>query len=164
MAQVYVALGANLADPIGQLNCACEALLSLANADSLRVSPFYRSAPMGDVEQPDYVNAVAGFSTDLSPIELLDALQAIENQQGRIRELRWGPRTLDLDLLLYDDQCIDIPRLVVPHYGMRERSFVLVPLSYIAPELILPDGTALASLINDSLKAELVLADALIAV
>ena len=159
MAQVYIALGANLADPIGQLNRACQALLSLAEGDSLSVSPFYRSAPMGDVEQPDYVNAVAGFKTTLSPIDLLDALQAIENQQGRVRELRWGPRTLDLDLLLYDDQSIDIPRLTVPHYGMRERSFVLVPLSDIAPELILPDGTALQTLITASLKAELVLAE-----
>ncbi|ABZ75326.1 2-amino-4-hydroxy-6-hydroxymethyldihydropteridine pyrophosphokinase [Shewanella halifaxensis HAW-EB4] len=160
MAQVYVALGANLADPISQLNSACEALLSLATVDSLATSPYYRSAPMGDVEQPDYVNAVVGFQTMLAPIELLDALQAIENQQGRLRELRWGPRTLDLDLLLYDDQSIDTPRLVVPHYGMRERSFVLVPLSDIAPELILPDKTPLSSLVNKSLKAELVLAQA----
>ncbi|MGS0676283.1 2-amino-4-hydroxy-6-hydroxymethyldihydropteridine diphosphokinase [Shewanella sp. 0m-4] len=160
MAQVYIALGANLADPISQLNSACEALLSLASPGSLVISPYYRSAPMGDVEQPDYVNAVAGFHTRLPPIELLDALQHIENQQGRLRALRWGPRTLDLDLLLYDDQHIDIPRLVVPHYGMRERSFVLVPLSDIAPELILPDNTPLSSLINKSLKAELVLAQA----
>ena len=158
MAQVYVALGANLADPISQLDNACKALLSLAAADSFSVSPYYRSAPMGDVEQPDYVNAVAGFKTSLSPIDLLDALQSIENQQGRLRELRWGPRTLDLDLLLYDDQCIDSPRLVVPHYGMRERSFVLVPLSDIAADFILPDGTALSSLLNDALRAELVIA------
>lgn len=158
MAQVYVALGANLADPISQLNNACEALLSLATPHSFSVSPYYRSAPMGEVEQPDYVNAVAGFKTELTPIELLDALQAIEHQQGRLRELRWGPRTLDLDLLLYDNQCIDIPRLIVPHYGMRERSFVLVPLFDIAPTLSLPDNTKLVSLINDSLRAELVLA------
>ncbi|MCG9728258.1 2-amino-4-hydroxy-6-hydroxymethyldihydropteridine diphosphokinase [Shewanella sp. Isolate13] len=158
MAQVYVALGANLADPISQLNNACEALLSLAAPQSFSVSSYYRSAPMGDVEQPDYVNAVAGFNTELTPIELLDALQNIENQQGRLRELRWGPRTLDLDLLLYDSQCIDTPRLTVPHYGMRERSFVLVPLFDIAPTLTLPDNTKLASLISDSLRAELVLA------
>ncbi|GIU16376.1 2-amino-4-hydroxy-6-hydroxymethyldihydropteridine diphosphokinase [Shewanella sp. MBTL60-007] len=158
MAQVYVALGANLADPISQLNNACEALLSLAAPQSFSVSPYYRSAPMGDVEQPDYVNAVAGFNTELTPIELLDALQNIENQQGRLRELRWGPRTLDLDLLLYDSQYINTPRLTVPHYGMRERSFVLVPLFDIAPALTLPDNTKLASLISDSLRAELVLA------
>ncbi|ABV86022.1 2-amino-4-hydroxy-6-hydroxymethyldihydropteridine diphosphokinase [Shewanella pealeana] len=160
MAQVYVALGANLADPISQLNNACEALLSLAHADSFSVSSYYRSVPMGDVEQPDYVNAVAGFQTMLAPIALLDALQSIENQQGRVRELRWGPRTLDLDLLLYDNQLIDTPRLTVPHYGMRERSFVLVPLADIAPELILPDNTPLSSLLNESLRAELVLAQA----
>ncbi|GIU47509.1 2-amino-4-hydroxy-6-hydroxymethyldihydropteridine diphosphokinase [Shewanella sairae] len=160
MAQVYIALGANLAEPIDQLNNACEVLLSLAEANTFSVSPYYRSAPMGDVEQPDYVNAVAGFSTTLSPIDLLDALQAIENQQGRVRELRWGPRTLDLDILLYDDRCIDSPRLVVPHYGMRQRSFVLVPLNDIAPELVLPDGTELHSLISTALRAELVLAQA----
>ncbi len=158
MVQVYVALGANLADPISQLDSACDALLSLAAADSFSISPYYRSAPMGDVEQPDYVNAVAGFNTDLAPIELLDALQAIENQQGRLRALRWGPRTLDLDLLLYGDQHIDIPRLIVPHYGMRDRSFVLIPLADIAPALILPDNTSLSSLINESLRAELILA------
>ncbi|WP_299804303.1 2-amino-4-hydroxy-6-hydroxymethyldihydropteridine diphosphokinase [uncultured Shewanella sp.] len=163
MAQVYVALGANLADPISQLDNACDALLSLANADSFSVSPYYRSAPMGDVEQPDYVNAVAGFQTMLSPIALLDALQSIENLQGRVRELRWGPRTLDLDLLLYDKQLIDTPRLTVPHYGMRDRSFVLVPLADIAPELILPDNTPLSSLLNESLRSELVLAQALTA-
>lgn len=159
MIQVYVALGANLSQPIEQLNNACQALLSIAADNSFFISPYYRSVPMGDVEQPDYVNAVAGFKTDLAPIELLDALQKIENQQGRLRTLRWGPRTLDLDLLLYGNQHINLPRLTVPHYGMKQRSFVLVPLFDLTPALILPDQTLLSSLITETLTAELQLAE-----
>ena len=158
MIQVYVALGANLSQPIEQLNNACQALLSLAANNSFDVSPYYRSVPMGEVEQPDYVNAVAGFKTALEPIALLDALQKIENEQGRVRTLRWGPRTLDLDLLLYGDQQIDLPRLTVPHYGMKQRSFVLVPLFDLAPNLVLPDQTSLQQLVTKALTAELQLA------
>ncbi|QQX80960.1 2-amino-4-hydroxy-6-hydroxymethyldihydropteridine diphosphokinase [Shewanella sp. KX20019] len=158
MIQVYVALGANLSQPIEQLNNACQALLSIAEDASFCISPYYRSVPMGDVEQPDYVNAVAGFKTDLSPIALLDALQKIENEQGRLRTLRWGPRTLDLDLLLYGNEQINLPRLTVPHYGMKQRSFVLVPLFDLTPALILPDKTPLGSLITEPLVAELQLA------
>ncbi|MCL1057486.1 2-amino-4-hydroxy-6-hydroxymethyldihydropteridine diphosphokinase [Shewanella gelidimarina] len=158
MIQVYVALGANLSQPIEQLNNACQALLSIAEDNSFSISPYYRSVPMGDVEQPDYVNAVAGFKTGLAPIDLLDALQQIENEQGRLRTLRWGPRTLDLDLLLYGNEHINLPRLTVPHYGMKQRSFVLVPLFDLTPTLILPDKTPLGSLITDCLTAELQLA------
>ena len=158
MAKVYLALGANLTEPESQLDSACKALLELADSNitpALTISSYYRSAPMGDVVQPDYVNAVACFHTRLDPIELLDALQQIENEQGRVRLERWGPRTLDLDLLLYDNQTIDTPRLTVPHYGMKQRSFVLIPLAEIAPELTLPCGTALNGLIDAGLAAEL---------
>ncbi|BAJ03594.1 2-amino-4-hydroxy-6-hydroxymethyldihydropteridine diphosphokinase [Shewanella violacea] len=158
MAKVYLALGANLTDPVSQLDSACKALTELAGSSikpSLTISSYYRSAPMGDVVQPDYVNAVACFHTRLDPIELLDALQKIENEQGRVRLERWGPRTLDLDILLYDDQTIETPRLTVPHYGMKQRSFVLIPLAEIAPNLTLPCGTELNRLINEDLVAEL---------
>lgn len=158
MIQVYVALGANLSQPIEQLNNACQALLSIAEEASFSVSPYYRSVPMGEVEQPDYVNAVAAFKTDLAPLALLDALQKIENEQGRLRTLRWGPRTLDLDLLLYGNEQINLPRLTVPHYGMKQRSFVLVPLFDLSPTLVLPDEVPLSSLITDALVAELQLA------
>lgn len=158
MIQVYVALGANLSQPIEQLNNACQALLSIAEEASFSISPYYRSVPMGDVEQPDYVNAVASFKTDLAPLALLDALQKIENEQGRLRTLRWGPRTLDLDLLLYGHEQINLPRLTVPHYGMKQRSFVLVPLFDLSPTLVLPDEVPLSSLITDALVAELQLA------
>ncbi|MGI2152733.1 2-amino-4-hydroxy-6-hydroxymethyldihydropteridine diphosphokinase [Shewanella oncorhynchi] len=153
MPRVYVALGANLKDPKAQLDNAVTALSTLGN--NLVVSPYYHSTPMGDVVQPDYVNAVASFDTDLAPLALLDALQHIENTQGRIRLERWGPRTLDLDLLLYGNENMDIPRLKVPHYGMKTRSFVLVPLAAIAPDLILPCNTAIDSLIDTKMLAEL---------
>ncbi|MBB1475265.1 2-amino-4-hydroxy-6-hydroxymethyldihydropteridine diphosphokinase [Shewanella sp. SG41-3] len=153
--QVYVALGANLAEPVQQLDVAVTALNTLALNNTLSVSAYYRSKPMGDVIQPDYVNAVAGFQTELLPIELLDALQDIEQQQGRLRLERWGPRTLDLDLLLYGTQHINQPRLCVPHYGMKQRSFVLVPLADIAPTLTLPCNTSLESLISVTMRDEL---------
>ncbi|MGL4221475.1 MAG: 2-amino-4-hydroxy-6-hydroxymethyldihydropteridine diphosphokinase [Shewanella sp.] len=155
MTQVFVALGANLEDPKAQLDNALMALSSLAENQSLKVSPYYHSTPMGEVVQPDYINAVASFETKLTPLALLDALQHIENTQGRVRKERWGPRTLDLDLLLYGDAIIDDPRLKVPHYGMKERSFVLVPLAAIAPDLVLPCKTPLQSLISEKFLAEL---------
>ncbi|WP_350431690.1 2-amino-4-hydroxy-6-hydroxymethyldihydropteridine diphosphokinase [Shewanella sp. H8] len=153
--QVYVALGANLANPTQQLDDAVDALKRLALEGSLSVSSYYSSKPMGDVVQPDYINAVAGFITSLQPVELLDALQAIELQHGRVRLERWGPRTLDLDLLLYGQQHINEPRLTVPHYGMKQRSFVLVPLADIAPTLTLPCNTSLESLISVAMRDEL---------
>ncbi|QYJ85638.1 2-amino-4-hydroxy-6-hydroxymethyldihydropteridine diphosphokinase [Shewanella mesophila] len=154
MTQVYIALGANLESPRQQLDEAVIALSALAEDAEVQVSPYYRSAPMGDVEQPDYINAVACLTTQLAPIELLDALQTIELQQGRVRNVRWGARTLDLDLLLYGDEQLSLPRLTVPHYGMKQRSFVLVPLSDLAPQLILPCGTPISALIDDNLRAE----------
>ena len=155
MTKVFVALGANLQQPVSQLNNACSAIKEIAENDSFQVSPYYRSVPMGKVEQPDYVNAVACFETSLSAIELLNALQVIENDQGRVREIRWGPRTLDLDILLYGNEIIQSERLTVPHYGMKQRSFVLLPLSDIAPALVLPCHTPVASLINNQMRSEL---------
>ena len=129
----YIGLGSNLQQPIQQVK---QALLHLAEIPQTRLinaSPLYRSAPLGPADQPDYINAVAAVTTRLSPLALLDALQAIERQQGRVREgERWGPRTLDLDLLLYADQQIRNDRLTVPHPGLGERNFVLYPLHDIA--------------------------------
>ena len=108
----------------------------------------YRSAPFGGIEQPDFVNAAAAVLTQLSPVDLLREMQRIEIAQGRIRDdLRWGPRTLDLDLLVYSDQTIDHPDLIVPHPGIGERNFVLLPLREIAPNLAIP-GLGLISTIN----------------
>ena len=155
MFQVYVALGANLAEPIEQLNQAVVRLEQLASNGQVTVSSYYSSTPMGDVIQPDYVNAVASFQTKLAPLDLLDALQAIENQQGRVREQRWGPRTLDLDLLLYGNQIIDTPRLTVPHYGMKQRDFVLLPLAEITTNLLLPTGESLDDLLTADMQHSL---------
>ncbi|MDP5145642.1 2-amino-4-hydroxy-6-hydroxymethyldihydropteridine diphosphokinase [Shewanella sp. ULN5] len=155
MTLVYVALGANLEQPVQQLNQAVAALTKIADLGELTVSSFYSSTPMGDISQPDYINAVARFQTQLAPIALLDALQNIEQQQGRVRKAHWGPRTLDLDLLLYGQQMIDQPRLQVPHYGMKQRSFVLVPLAEIAEDLILPCGQALTSLLTTEMHQSL---------
>ncbi|MBR9727723.1 2-amino-4-hydroxy-6-hydroxymethyldihydropteridine diphosphokinase [Shewanella intestini] len=155
MTVVFVALGANLAQPVVQLNQAVNALAALSLDGQVNVSSYYRSVPMGDVEQPDYVNAVASFNTPLAPIALLDALQAIELNQGRERLVRWGPRTLDLDILLYGQHCINEPRLTVPHYGMKQRSFVLIPLEEISPSLVLPCATPINKLISQTMRDEL---------
>ncbi len=148
MTPVFIALGANLADPLQQITRAVAALRQLPHCRWVACSPLYASTPMGPADQPDYVNGVAWLETALTPHQLLDATQHIELTQGRVRKAeRWGPRTLDLDLLLYGNLTVDDARLTVPHYGMRERSFVLQPLFDLAPDLLLPDGTALRELI-----------------
>ena len=135
----FIGLGSNLADPRQQVNSALQELSGLAATRLHSCSALYRSAPMGPQDQPDYINAVARLDTRLAPDALLDALQAIEMRHGRERSgERWGPRTLDLDILLYGDQCIDSPRLRVPHPGIADRNFVLYPLAEIAPDLEIP--------------------------
>ncbi len=141
---VYVALGSNLDNPLEQLKQAVESLKTFAI--DFEVSPFYGSKPLGPQDQPDYVNAVAKFKTDLAALDLLDRLQQIENQQGRVRLRRWGERTLDLDLLLYGNEQIQNERLTVPHIEMKNREFVIVPLYDLSPELILPQGEKLEDL------------------
>lgn len=142
--QAYVGLGSNLEQPEEQLLRALDELSRLPGTRLSASSGLYRNPPMGPVPQPDYVNAVAALETGLSPLELLDGLQAIEQAHGRVRIERWGPRTLDLDLLLYAERVIDEPRLQVPHPGLHERPFVLYPLAEIAPGLIIPGRGSLA--------------------
>nr|WP_240900845.1 2-amino-4-hydroxy-6-hydroxymethyldihydropteridine diphosphokinase [Thioalkalivibrio sp. XN8] len=143
----YVGLGSNLDDPAGQLRRALASLAGLPATRLLCASSFYRSPPLGPASQPDYLNAVAGLLTTLPPLELLAALQAIETAQGRRRDgERWGPRTLDLDLLLHGGARLASAALTLPHPGLRERAFVLVPLAEIAPGLRLPDGALVARL------------------
>lgn len=146
---VYIGLGANLAQPVQQLERAVLALHNLKDTQVVKVSGFYASKPMGPQDQPDYVNAVAALSTGLSAAELLTELQQIELDQGRQRkDERWGPRTLDLDILLFGDQVIQTERLTVPHYGMKVREFVLYPLAELDSDLILPDGSKLSELLK----------------
>jgi 2-amino-4-hydroxy-6-hydroxymethyldihydropteridine diphosphokinase len=147
---VYIGLGSNLDHPEEQLHQALLALGKLPQSRVMKVSSYYQSLPMGPQEQPDYLNAVAWMQTSLSPEQLLDALQAIEAAQGRVREgsLRWGPRPLDLDILLYGDRRMATERLVIPHPGLFQRNFVLYPLHEIRPELVFPGGESLAELIK----------------
>ncbi len=149
MITAYIAVGSNLSDPVTQANDAIEALKQLPKSQFVSSSSLYSSTPMGPQDQPDYINAVVAIQTELTPIELLDCTQAIELEQGRVRkDERWGPRTLDLDIILYGNEVIDSERLTVPHYGMKEREFVLYPLAEIAPSLTLPDGTDLQTLLK----------------
>ena len=147
MERIYIGMGSNLADPAEQLHSAVEALGQLPQTTLAGVSAFYQSDSLLP-GQPRYTNAVAALDSDLAPIALLDALQAIENDQGRERLERWGPRTLDLDILLFGDRLIDEPRLKVPHYQIQERAFVLYPLAELAPQdLRLADGRSLSDLL-----------------
>lgn len=149
MARVFIGLGSNLAEPQKQLRSALEAMDKILDSCLLRCSSFYRSAPIGPGEQPDYVNAVAELETALPPIELLNRLQSIEATHGRERSVRWGARTLDLDILLFDERQIDEVRLQVPHPRMAERSFVLLPLAELEPQLQLPTGESLHQLLQN---------------
>lgn len=148
MIEAFVAIGSNLGDPLAQARRAVAALATLPESELQQASSFYGSRPMGPADQPDYVNAVVRLHTRLGPLALLDQLQRIELEQGRVRkDERWGPRTLDLDLLLYGEEHIQHERLTVPHYGMKEREFVLLPLAELAPALVLPCGTPLIDLV-----------------
>lgn len=139
----FVGLGSNLADPAAQVSQALDALNGLPQTRVLRRSSLYRSAPVGYLEQPDFVNAVAQLETELAPRALLDALLALEHECGRTREFRNAPRTLDLDVLLYDDLVHHEHGLTVPHPQMHLRAFVLQPLLEIAPDCVIPGvGTA----------------------
>ena len=147
MALAYIGLGSNLEDPLAQVTRAFGELAELPLTRLAARSAIYSSLPIGP-EQPDYINAVAQLDTQLEPLALLDALQAIEQAHQRVRIQHWVPRTLDLDLLLYGDETIDLERLKVPHPYLAQRSFVLYPLADISPDLHLPDGTPLADLLS----------------
>jgi len=137
----YIGLGSNLSEPIEQVKNAINKIEKIAQSQVVTVSSLYLSKPMGPQDQDDYINAVLALETSLSAIELLNTLQAIENEAGRVRkENRWGARILDLDIILFGDEVINSERLTIPHYGMVEREFVLLPLVEIAPSLLLPDG------------------------
>jgi len=141
-----IGLGGNLGDAPATLLRALDALRAQPGIRLLACSPLYRSAAIGPDGQPDYANAAAVLETRLDAHALLDALQDIERQEGRVRLVRWGARTLDLDLLLYGDRRIDDPRLTVPHAEMTRRNFVLRPLADIAPDWRLPSGERVSDL------------------
>jgi len=138
MNTAYVALGANLGDPAATLRAAFGALANLPESRVVRCSSLYRTAPIGNIKQPEFINAVAKLETTLAPESLLDALLEIETRFGRQRAEKNGPRTLDLDLLLYNDHELSLPRLTLPHPRLHLRAFVLHPLAEIAAEIVIP--------------------------
>lgn len=148
MPLAYLGLGSNLADPVRQVRLAFQHLARLPHTRLVSTSRLYLSPPLGPQDQPDYINAVALLETNLAPLELLDALLAIEQAFGRVRLRPWGERILDLDLLLYDDLVMTTPKLVLPHPGIPARAFVLRPLAELAPELIIPTLGALPELLQ----------------
>jgi len=148
MTSAYIGLGSNLQQPVLQVRKALTALAELDDSQLLAHSRLYRSAPLGGLQQPDYINAVAVIETSLSAMELLQALHAIERNQGRLRDgTRWAARSLDLDLLMYGEHSIREAGLTVPHPGLQERNFVLYPLQEIAPGLQVPGLGELSALL-----------------
>lgn len=146
--RVFVALGSNLDDPAAQVESGVRALARLPDTRVLRCSSLYRTAPVGDRAQPDFINAVCELDSTLSPAGLMDALLDIERRHGRVRAQPGGPRTLDLDLLLYGGATLHMPGLDVPHPRMHERAFVLYPLHELAPELVIPGRGPVAALLE----------------
>lgn len=143
----YIGVGSNLQSPARQVEAAIGQLTEIRQTRLVSASSMYRSAPFGGIEQPDFVNAVAAVLTRLEPAGLLTALHDIEAASGRERDdTRWGPRVLDLDLLAYSDYDIATPELTVPHPGIGERNFVLLPLGEIAPDLVIPGLGRVASI------------------
>ncbi|WP_455205710.1 2-amino-4-hydroxy-6-hydroxymethyldihydropteridine diphosphokinase [Kaarinaea lacus] len=157
MVRCYIGLGSNLNNPKQQILDAIEALRQVEASQLVCVSSLYRSPPMGPQDQPHYINAVAALDTHLEPLALLSQLQLIEQLHGRVRKAeRWGARTLDLDLLLYGDQVLERDNLIVPHSGLTQRNFVLIPLFEIAPELQLPKFGPLKALMAGCERGDLV--------
>ena len=144
----YIALGANLEDPVVQVRAGLAALATLPHTQFLVQSSLYRTAPVGYADQPDFINAVAAVDTALSPRELLDALLAIELNHGRVRQFANAPRTLDLDVLLYDDVKVNESGLTIPHPRMHERAFVLAPLAEVAPLCEIPGHGRVSDLLR----------------
>ncbi|MDR7417706.1 MAG: 2-amino-4-hydroxy-6-hydroxymethyldihydropteridine diphosphokinase [Armatimonadota bacterium] len=144
MTGIYLGLGSNLGRREATLAAALDAL-DAAGVRIVRRSPVYETEPVGLSEQPWFLNMVVEVETALDPEALLDLIQRVEVSLGRTRDRRWGPRTIDIDLLLYQDRIISTPRLVVPHPELIRRRFVLEPLAALQPDLVLPDGTAIAA-------------------
>jgi len=144
----YIGIGSNLDGPEARVRQAFAQLAGLPETRLVAASALWRTPPVGPIDQPPFVNAVAGVLTQLAPRALLEALLAAERVQGRRREIRWGPRTLDLDLLLHGQAVINEPGLVLPHPEMTARAFVLYPLAEIAPELRMPGGERVAGLLG----------------
>ena len=139
MTIAFIGLGSNIKSPKQQIKSAIKSIEGIALTQVLKVSSLYKSKPIGPQNQNDYINAVAKIDTDLMPLELLECMQDIENQQGRIRKEHWGPRTLDLDILMFGEEIIKDDKLTIPHAEIENRSFVLAPLAEIDPNCLIPE-------------------------
>ena len=148
MVAAYIGLGSNIDRPVDQLTRAFTALHRLPSTRLVDRSGLYQSTPQGPPNQPDYINAVAALATALSPLALLRHLQAIERRHRRMRRQKWGPRTLDLDILIYGKITLRHPRLTIPHPLLLRREFVLVPLAEIVPALKIPGNGKVETLIG----------------
>ena len=148
MPRCFIAIGSNLDQPLDQVNNAVSELAVLPDCALISVSRWYQTVAVGPGIQPDYINGVAELDSTQSPMALLRLLQSIENQHHRQRLQRWGPRTLDLDMLIYGTSIVDDPDLTIPHPRMLERNFVLYPLMDIAPDLLLHNGLKVSELIK----------------
>ena len=146
MTNVFLGIGGNLGDRRATMRSAVELIRDVI--DDVRVSSLYETAAWGVTDQPSFLNAVVRGQTELPPLDLLDAMQSIENKLGRVRTQHWGPRAIDIDLLLYGSDVIDEPRLTVPHPYMSQRGFVLRPLADLAAGLTLPDGSLVGELLT----------------
>ena len=146
--QVFIALGSNLEDPVFQVQKALDEIAILPECNLLSCSSLYRSAPIGKCDQPDFINAVVQIETTLSPYNLLKALLQIEQNHGRVRRLPNGPRTLDLDILMYDKLECNKHNLILPHPRMHQRAFVLKPLMEISKDCFIPGRGAVAELLS----------------
>jgi len=153
---IYIGLGSNLNKPQQQIRDAFNEIKNVAGIDVVKKSSLYKSPPLGPQEQPDYINAVINIQCVLPALEILDVLQDLEQKHKRIRNIKWGARTLDLDILLYGDHTIESTRLKIPHPGLYDRAFVLYPLFEIEPELILPNGVNIAAHVDSLGKQDIV--------
>jgi len=155
----FVGLGSNLDDPAQQIRSALSHLEAITGTRVVVVSSLYRSAPLGEIEQPDFVNAVAQLQTCLDAESILRELLGIEDELGRVRGERWGPRIIDLDLLIHGDTISDSRELKLPHPGIAERNFVLLPLQEIAPETVIPGLGKVADIAVDQNDPQIVRLD-----
>ena len=164
MTPAFIALGANLGDPVAQLREAAQRLRDTVGLHSVQLSPIYFSAPVGVVDQPRFANAAVRLETSFTAHELLAVCHSVERAMGRVRTIRWGPRTIDIDVLIYGCETIDESGLQVPHPRIAERAFVLAPLAEIAPELRI-EGCAVAVLLeavtNETIRRDGVATDRL---
>jgi len=147
MTIAYIGLGSNMESPRQHITTAIQSLGEIQSTRIINVSSLYKSKPMGPQNQGDYINAVVQIETEMEPTELLNCLQAIENDHGRVRAEHWGPRTIDLDILMFGNEIIQNDRLTVPHPEITNRSFVIVPLAEIDPACVVPEKGLVSDLI-----------------